>query len=159
ARSRRCPSVLLSSMPLALRHRPPSIPQATYAVADVRARAQSPCRSPGCWGTPMPRSRCGTTCTSSQTTSECRWISPVSCVLLTPPLTLGRLEANAMTPKTTKPCVVAGSLDLRADVAQLVEHFTRNEGVPGSSPGVGSPLGTLHRRGFRLLGARLLRAD
>ena len=26
-----------------------------------------------------------------------------------------------------------------ADVAQLVEHFTRNEGVPGSSPGVGSP--------------------
>src|SRR5204863_9419202 len=137
ARSRRCPSVLLSSMPLALRHRPPSIPQATYAVADVRARAQSPCRSPGCWDTPMPRSRCGTTCTSSQTTSECRWTSPVSCVRLTPPLTPGRLEANAVTPKTTKPCVVAGSLDLRADVAQLVEHFTRNEGVPGSSPGVG----------------------
>jgi hypothetical protein len=25
----------------------------------------------------------------------------------------------------------------RADVAQLAEHFTRNEGVPGSSPGVG----------------------
>ncbi len=25
-----------------------------------------------------------------------------------------------------------------ADVAQLVEHFTRNEGVPGSIPGVGS---------------------
>ena len=25
----------------------------------------------------------------------------------------------------------------RADVAQLVEHFTRNEGVPGSNPGVG----------------------
>src|SRR5437588_11225341 len=24
-----------------------------------------------------------------------------------------------------------------ADVAQLVEHFTRNEGVPASSPGVG----------------------
>ena len=24
-----------------------------------------------------------------------------------------------------------------ADVAQLVEHFTRNEGVPGSIPGVG----------------------
>ena len=24
-----------------------------------------------------------------------------------------------------------------ADVAQLVEHFTRNEGFPGSSPGVG----------------------
>jgi hypothetical protein len=28
-----------------------------------------------------------------------------------------------------------------ADVAQLVEHFTRNEGVPGSSPGVGLALG------------------
>jgi hypothetical protein len=28
-------------------------------------------------------------------------------------------------------------LSHRADVAQLVEHFTRNEGVPGSSPGVG----------------------
>ena len=27
-----------------------------------------------------------------------------------------------------------------ADVAQLVEHFTRNEGVPGSSPGVGFAL-------------------
>lgn len=26
---------------------------------------------------------------------------------------------------------------LRADVAQLVEHFTRNEGVRGSSPRVG----------------------
>jgi hypothetical protein len=26
----------------------------------------------------------------------------------------------------------------RADVAQLVEHFTRNEGVRGSSPRVGS---------------------
>src|SRR4051794_24955801 len=33
-----------------------------------------------------------------------------------------------------------------ADVAQLVEHFTRNEGVPGSSPGVGLK---------RLLGAAL----
>jgi hypothetical protein len=37
-----------------------------------------------------------------------------------------------------------GSREIRgipasADVAQLVEHFTRNEGVPGSSPGVGSP--------------------
>src|SRR3954452_3465917 len=35
----------------------------------------------------------------------------------------------------------APGLDWRpgsADVAQLVEHFTRNEGVPGSSPGVGS---------------------
>jgi hypothetical protein len=30
-----------------------------------------------------------------------------------------------------------------ADVAQLVEHFTRNEGVPGSSPGVGLEKGLL----------------
>src|SRR3954451_12231478 len=30
-----------------------------------------------------------------------------------------------------------GTLAGAADVAQLVEHFTRNEGVPGSSPGVG----------------------
>ena len=29
-------------------------------------------------------------------------------------------------------------IPVNADVAQLVEHFTRNEGVPGSSPGVGS---------------------
>src|SRR5919201_2635379 len=36
-----------------------------------------------------------------------------------------------------------------ADVAQLVEHFTRNEGVPGSSPGVGlaEPCGFEHERG------------
>ena len=27
---------------------------------------------------------------------------------------------------------------IRADVAQLVEHFTRNEGVRGSNPRVGS---------------------
>ena len=32
-----------------------------------------------------------------------------------------------------------------ADVAQLVEHFTRNEGVPGSSPGVGSLSELLNR--------------
>ena len=31
------------------------------------------------------------------------------------------------------------SWDVRADVAQLVEHFTRNEGVRGSNPRVGSP--------------------
>src|SRR4051794_41889159 len=42
----------------------------------------------------------------------------------------------------------------RADIAQLVEHFTRNEGVPGSSPGVGSPFETASLRGCRaLLGA------
>ena len=40
-----------------------------------------------------------------------------------------------------------------ADVAQLVEHFTRNEGVPGSSPGVGSRKAPL-RRSFCLLGSQ-----
>ena len=35
----------------------------------------------------------------------------------------------------------------RADVAQLVEHFTRNEGVPGSSPGVGFTVSS-HFRAF-----------
>ena len=43
-----------------------------------------------------------------------------------------------------QPKVGAGSRKIReipanADVAQLVEHFTRNEGVPGSIPGVGFP--------------------
>src|SRR5436305_1723311 len=33
-----------------------------------------------------------------------------------------------------------------ADVAQLVEHFTRNEGVRGSSPRVGSPSNGLQDR-------------
>jgi hypothetical protein len=41
-----------------------------------------------------------------------------------------------------QPEIASGSRKTReipasADVAQLVEHFTRNEGVPGSSPGVG----------------------
>jgi hypothetical protein len=42
-----------------------------------------------------------------------------------------------------------------ADVAQLVEHFTRNEGVPGSSPGVGSGESPAKSRvfGFLLDGA------
>ena len=35
-----------------------------------------------------------------------------------------------------------------ADVAQLVEHFTRNEGVPGSSPGVGSDTKSLEIASF-----------
>ncbi len=39
-----------------------------------------------------------------------------------------------------------------ADVAQLVEHFTRNEGVPGSSPGVGSPQRPCKRRAFFVTG-------
>ncbi len=44
----------------------------------------------------------------------------------------------------TEPTSLAGEVGgagtlarTHADVAQLVEHFTRNEGVPGSSPGVG----------------------
>ena len=43
-------------------------------------------------------------------------------------------------------CVV--QLDSRpyADVAQLVEHFTRNEGVRGSNPRVGSRLGCVAAR-------------
>ncbi len=43
-------------------------------------------------------------------------------------------------------------LPANADVAQLVEHFTRNEGVPGSSPGVGLALicrYSLRRAGHR----------
>ena len=43
----------------------------------------------------------------------------------------------------------------RADVAQLVEHFTRNEGVPGSSPGVGSEK-TPVIRGFGVFGPTLI---
>ena len=39
-----------------------------------------------------------------------------------------------------------------ADVAQLVEHFTRNEGVPGSSPGVGFPAKPLLRCEFVVSG-------
>ena len=36
-----------------------------------------------------------------------------------------------------KESACVGTLRTLADVAQLVEHFTRNEGVPGSNPGVG----------------------
>ncbi len=35
-----------------------------------------------------------------------------------------------------------------ADVAQLVEHFTRNEGVPGSNPGVGFNRNSLQNMGI-----------
>ena len=45
----------------------------------------------------------------------------------------------AFSPAPHSPISAAGPrLNGHADVAQLVEHFTRNEGVPGSSPGVGS---------------------
>src|SRR4249919_1484854 len=51
-------------------------------------------------------------------------------------------------PATASP--VAGYYPSRADVAQLVEHFTRNEGVRGSSPRVGFSV----HAGFGPLGAR-----
>ena len=41
-------------------------------------------------------------------------------------------------PKTRPGTRKIREIPANADVAQLVEHFTRNEGVPGSSPGVGS---------------------
>jgi hypothetical protein len=43
-----------------------------------------------------------------------------------------RADAGERSPR------LGATLETAADVAQLVEHFTRNEGVPGSSPGVGS---------------------
>jgi hypothetical protein len=42
------------------------------------------------------------------------------------------------TPEMAQPRLPIPESPATADVAQLVEHFTRNEGVPGSSPGVGS---------------------
>ena len=55
-----------------------------------------------------------------------------------PPAAADQDFAAPVQPETAR-----GSREIRenpanADVAQLVEHFTRNEGVPGSSPGVGS---------------------
>ena len=41
-------------------------------------------------------------------------------------------------PKTGPGTRKIREIPAHADVAQLVEHFTRNEGVPGSIPGVGS---------------------
>ena len=47
-------------------------------------------------------------------------------------------RAGCLQPGSHSPISAAGPrLNGHADVAQLVEHFTRNEGVPGSSPGVG----------------------
>ena len=43
-----------------------------------------------------------------------------------------------MRPEMAQPRPPIRESPANADVAQLVEHFTRNEGVPGSSPGVGS---------------------
>jgi hypothetical protein len=40
-------------------------------------------------------------------------------------------------PKTGPGTRKIQEIPANADVAQLVEHFTRNEGVPGSIPGVG----------------------
>ena len=59
----------------------------------------------------------------------------------------------------TSPAARTGS----ADVAQLAEHFTRNEGVPGSSPGVGFPTAIANtalrrcRWGVRVSGRHRLR--
>src|SRR5438132_10358813 len=52
-------------------------------------------------------------------------------------------NTTAMTPRRRMESVQASRetgaiLASRADVAQLVEHFTRNEGVRGSNPRVGS---------------------
>jgi hypothetical protein len=46
--------------------------------------------------------------------------------------------AAPVQPKTGPERRKIREIPANADVAQLVEHFTRNEGVPGSSPGVGS---------------------
>jgi hypothetical protein len=45
--------------------------------------------------------------------------------------------AAPVQPKTGPGSRKIREIPAHADVAQLVEHFTRNEGVPGSSPGVG----------------------
>ena len=50
-------------------------------------------------------------------------------------LALPRLVGSA--PAIPNPRRSSGYYQARADVAQLVEHFTRNEGVRGSSPRVG----------------------
>ena len=52
----------------------------------------------------------------------------------------GELRQLAARPQSQGPSEAGSSLPcaLPADVAQLVEHFTRNEGVAGSSPAVGS---------------------
>ena len=48
-----------------------------------------------------------------------------------------RKTGGTLLPSRARRVEAALHLRLAADVAQLVEHFTRNEGVPGSSPGVG----------------------
>src|SRR5215203_4948337 len=60
---------------------------------------------------------------------------------------LGAAEAARAAPRLSRQCEALRSSrtgrgrnwnsQVFADVAQLAEHFTRNEGVPGSSPGVG----------------------
>ena len=47
------------------------------------------------------------------------------------------LDAGGRSGTPARPGYTRIRLSSPADVAQLVEHFTRNEGVPGSSPGVG----------------------
>jgi len=54
------------------------------------------------------------------------------------PATRSPSSPAASESRPAPPLASASTIDAPADVAQLVEHFTRNEGVPGSSPGVGS---------------------
>ena len=49
-------------------------------------------------------------------------------------------RASSLPRRAAEPARIRGYYQSSADVAQLVEHFTRNEGVPGSSPGVGFAL-------------------
>ena len=58
----------------------------------------------------------------------------------------GRVSPGLSAPSRQGPPQSGATLRHPADVAQLVEHFTRNEGVPGSSPGVG--LGKALKRGL-----------
>src|SRR4051794_973034 len=58
---------------------------------------------------------------------------------LTPGFAEGLRPRRAVTGGDGQVPRAALSWDVRADVAQLVEHFTRNEGVRGSNPRVGFP--------------------
>jgi hypothetical protein len=55
-----------------------------------------------------------------------------------PPAAADQDFAAPVQPETGPGSRKIREIPANADVAQLVEHFTRNEGVPGSSPGVGS---------------------
>ncbi len=79
---------------------------------------------------------------------------PESCHAARTSATLGRSSSQPESCCTRAARIATGARQIReipasADVAQLVEHFTRNEGVPGSSPGVGLE-NALEIRGFSL---------